>query len=380
MSVFNVKLQTLSPVHIGDGNELRQGFDFMVRGNATYRLNEDAILQAKESQVRPDRAGHYPTPGQLLTEADYSNGNFFRYALRGAARSGKMDARVKSFIKDVYDRPYIPGSSLKGALRTALAWLGWGEVIHTAVNRDMLGGKKEWAGQDIEKKLFRPIDEERKKDPNHDLLRALHISDLIGNYDAHDSLWVLNAQVLKQNKREGSREQAPIELECLGGSLEFTGSITIDETLFSALAEKQLNFKSRKIWLDELVKRTNQHSFARIEKLASWFAKQKGCEKIAEFYATELLNRPMTENQALVQFGWGAGWDGKTFWTHLQKDPDFFEFAIVGKYRLDIAKQNSKRHSGDPFPQSRRAVLSVKDKVTPLRPFGWVLLELEKVR
>ena len=128
MTVYKVSLQTLSPVHIGDGNELRQGFDFMVRGNATYRLNEDAILQAKENLVRPDRAGHYPTPGALLSEADYERDGYFRYILRGAARSGKMDARVKSFIKDVYDRPYIPGSSLKGALRTALAWTGWSEV------------------------------------------------------------------------------------------------------------------------------------------------------------------------------------------------------------------------------------------------------------
>ena len=124
MSVYQVKLQTLSPVHIGDGGELRQGFDFMVRGNATYRLNEDAILQAKEAQVRPDRYGHYPTPGALLQEADYERDAYFRYILRGAARSAKLDARLKSFIKDVYDRPYIPGSSLKGALRTALAWTG----------------------------------------------------------------------------------------------------------------------------------------------------------------------------------------------------------------------------------------------------------------
>jgi hypothetical protein len=69
MTVYQVSLQTLSPIHIGDGNELRQNFDFAIHNNRTYRLNEDEILFAKENQLRPDRQGHYP-PGNLLTEGD----------------------------------------------------------------------------------------------------------------------------------------------------------------------------------------------------------------------------------------------------------------------------------------------------------------------
>jgi CRISPR-associated protein Csm5 len=367
MTVYNVKLQTLSPVHIGDGNELRQGFDFMVRGNATYRLNEDAILQAKESQVQPDRSGHYPTPGALLTETDYDRDEYFRYTLRGAARSGKADARVKSFIKDVYDRPYIPGSSLKGALRTALAWTGWSEV-NLKLERGMIGTSRSWAGQRLERKIFGP-------DPNHDLLRALHVSDLFGPQQAGGGLMVVNAQVL--TKRAA---QSPIELETLPGEVSFTGSITVDDALFAPFAERELGFGNRRHWLDELTLRAQKHSHARAVELAEWFGNaDPSYAPLANFY-NQLVQAQLAPHQALVQLGWGAGWDGKTFWTHLQKDEFLFE-QLVTDFRMNKAGRNSHREPGDAFPRSKRAAMSVKQGVArPVAPFGWVLLEMEKIK
>lgn len=365
MSVFQVKLHTLSPVHIGDGVELRQGFDFMVRGNATYRLNEDAILLAKESQIRPDRFGHYLPPGQLLSETDYQNDGFFRYALRGAARSGKMDARVKSFIKDVYDRPYIPGSSIKGALRTALAWNGWSEM-NLKLDRAMIGNNRSWAGQRLERKIF-------GADPNHDLLRALHVSDLFGPQDPGGGLMVVNAQVLTKHTA-----QSPIELETLPGDVIFSGSLTIDEVLFTNFAERELSFANRKDWLDELTLRAQKHSHERILLLSDWFGDaDPAYAPLANFYH-QLSEITLPANQALLQIGWGAGWDGKTFWTHLQKDEFLFE-QLVNDFRMNKAGRNSRREPGDAFPRSRRAAMSVRQGVArPAAPFGWVLMEMIK--
>lgn len=364
MTVYNVTLQTLSPLHIGDGNELRQDFDFVSRENKTYRLDEDVILRVKENQLRPDRQGHYPPPGKLLGESDFSNLNLFRYVLRGTARSGKVDARLKSFIKDVYDRPYIPGSSLKGALRTALAWTGWDEV-KPKLDRAAIGNSKSWAGQPIEKKLF-------GADPNHDLLRALHVADLFGPEDAGGGLLVVNAQVLTPKNA-----QSPIELETLPGDAVFKGSITIDDTLFSDMAEKELHFRNRRHWLSELTARAQAHSKARIEELLNWFEKaDQAYAGMANFYR-QLNDAQLGANQALVQLGWGSGWDGKTFWTHLQKDPALFE-RLVADFRMHKAgKDSPPRKIGDAFPRSKRAAMTVKNKVAQaVAPFGWVLLEL----
>jgi CRISPR-associated protein Csm5 len=365
MSNFELSLQTLSPLHIGDGDELRQNFDFAVHEGRTYRLNEDAILLAKADVLRPNREGIYPTPGQLLAAPDFLNPTLFRYSLRGFPRSSKTDARLKSFIKDIYDRPYIPGSSLKGAIRTALAWTGWQEV-RPHLDRSTLGRSRSWAGQPLERKLFGP-------DPNHDLLRALHVSDLNGPGGPGSGLMLVNAQVLTR-RNAGS----PIELEAVAGDVSFTGSLTIDDLLFSEVNEKELHFNNRKHWLDEMIPRIQAHSKARIGELAQWFSAADNCEAIAQFYA-RLAGASLGPRQALLQIGWGAGWDGKTFWTHLQKDKLLFE-QLVTDFRLHKAGRNTPpRRTGDPFPRSKRAVMVVKDQVLrAARPFGWVLIELEE--
>lgn len=363
MSVYKVTLRILSPLHIGDGNELRQDFDFVVYQGRTYRLNEDAVLEAKATRLRPGADGRYPAPGRLLDEADFRNQDLFRYVLRGIPRSRKTDARVKSFIKDVYDRPYIPGSSLKGALRTALAWTGWKEV-NPALNRSAIGRSKYWAAQPLERKLFGP-------NPNHDLLRALHISDFTGIKEPGGGLLLVNAQVLTK-RSQGS----PIELEALSGDLIFHGSLTVDETLFSAWAEPQLHFQNRRHWLDELLTRARAHSKARISRLLDWYQNAEQAEAIASFYR-QLAQVQLQPNQALLQLGWGSGWDGKTFWTHLRRDANLFE-QLVREFRMDRAGKQSTRQPGDPFPRSRRAAMTIKDgRPRAVAPFGWVLVEMK---
>jgi CRISPR-associated protein Csm5 len=365
MTVYTVTLQSLAPLHIGDGDELRQDFDFAVHGGRTYRLNEDAILKAKEERLRPGAGGRYPAPGKLLEESDFQKPQLFRYVLNGAPRSSLTDARMKSFIKDVYDRPYIPGSSLKGALRTALAWTGWPEV-KPRLDRNAIGRNKSWAGQPLEHKLFGP-------DPNHDLLRALHVSDLFGPEKPGQGLLLANAQVLTK-KSAGS----PIELEAISGDVSFTGTLTVDETLFAPMAETELRFSNRRHWLDELLPRVQAHSKARIRELSDWFEQAEGCEAIARFYR-QLAYAELGAERALVQIGWGTGWDGKTFWTRLQADPQLFE-QLVEEFRMHKAGRSSPpRHPGDAFPRSKRAAMVVKDRVAhAAAPFGWALLELRK--
>lgn len=359
MTTYQITLRTLSPIHIGSGEILRENFDFSIYEKRTWRLNEDEILRAKETQWRAAR-GAYPPPGNMLTPADYQNPAFFRYAMRGYPRSTKTYAELREFIKDAHDYPYIPGSSLKGAFRTALAWTGWRE-INPRLDRNAIGRTKSWAGHPLEQKIF-------GDNPNYDLLRALQVSDLRGAEKAGAGLIVVNAQVVTMRKK-GS----PVELEALPGEIAFKGSLKIDETLFAPWAEK-LGFANRKHWLDELMARTQAHSKARIEELAQWFGNADGAERIAAFY-NQLAKVSPGKNRALVQIGWGAGWDGKTFWTHLQKDKMLFE-QIVSDFRMHKTSQDnpSRRKPGDPFPRSKRVVM--KDGASAA-PFGWVLVEME---
>lgn len=363
MAVYTLKVTTLTPLHIGDGYELRQGFDFVVYNKKTYRLDVDALLAARGERLRPDRMGNYPLPSTLLEEADYTRRDFFRYVLPGSPRSNKADARLRSCIKDVYDRPYIPGSSLKGALRTALAWCGWSEV-GLRLERSIIGQSRKGAGQELERRLF-------GRDPNHDLLRALQVSDCSGPGKPGGNLAVVNAQVLTL-RAAGS----PVELEAVRGDVVFQGSLHIDETLFSRMAEPQLGFANHRRWLDELLPRVQKHSRARLLRLAAWFEQSADGAQVGQFYR-ELLEKDLPSTQAFMQLGWGTGWDGMTLGSHLQKDANLFE-QIVWDFKLHKANRNAPpRKPGDPFPRSKRAVMRVVEgRAAAVAPLGWVLLEL----
>lgn len=373
MAVYDLTLTVLSPLHIGDGGELAQGFDFLVRQGRTYRLNVDAVLAARGAQMRPDRAGNYPLPAKLLQPADLDNPAFFRYQILGSPSSKKENAIVKSCIKDVYDYPYIPGSSLKGTLRTVLAWCGLFE-LNPNINRQKFGinnkgydqkkPKPEKAGNELEKDLF-------GKSSNYDLLRALHVSDLLGNHKPAQCLTVINAQVINQKGIGVS-----VSLEAIAKNKAFKGTLKIDETLFSPAAERELGFANHRRWLDELLPRAQQHAQARIKQLLAWFEQADGYPEVAEFYR-QLANASLPPNQALLQLGWGAGWDGKTFWTHLQKDADLFD-QLVSDFHMQKVGRGAPRRKASDFPLSKRIarINMTSGDITNPMPMGWVLLEI----
>ncbi len=367
MTTYKLTLQTLSPVHIGAGEELRLGFDFVVANKRTWRLNEEAILEAKWEQMGLGKPGRqrYPLPGEVLQERDFSNNEFFRYVLRGAPHSFKADARLQACIKDPADRPYVPGSSLKGAFRTALAWTGWDEV-RPRLDRSAIGNRRSWAGRPLEQKVF-------GRDPNHDLLRALHVSDLHGGLLPNKALGVVTARVLTRGDL-----QSPIALEAILGNQVLRGTLKIDETLFSSQAERELKFGNRRRWLDELMKRVQAHSRARIERMMHWFGTVRGADKIANYYR-QLLALKLPSNKALVQLGWGSGWDGKTFWTHLQNNEALFE-KLMRDFRLQHRRsRNAPPTKAKDFPVSRRVITRGEgDSASIIAPFGWVLVTLSE--
>jgi CRISPR-associated protein Csm5 len=357
VTTYQLTLTTRSFLHIGDGQELHQDFDYAVFNGRTYRLNEDAILEDRGEAALA--RGRVPPPGRLLEPNDFQQGHYFRYILPGEPRSEKTYAMVRSCIKDVHDRPYIPGSSLKGALRTALAWAAWGEM-GLSWRLDGLDNRAKFASQPLEKRIF-------GRDPNHDLLRALRVSDLHGPQRPEDSLALANVQVVTHGGR-GS----PVELEVIRPKTVFTGTLSVDDYLLGQAAGR-LGFDGKQHWLSEMMLRVQRHSRQRLEQLSQWYQAAPECEKVQGFLQ-ELAR--FAERFVFLQLGWGAGWDSKTFGSRLQENPGQFEALIADRrYRLQPVRGRNKpgRRAGDPFPESRKVIIS-QDR--PVAPLGWVMLEM----
>lgn len=118
----------LTPIHVGDGTELTPD-SYVIRGNELLRFDPARVLVSLGESGRRDYLamlnggkleGAQKVLGEAVTDADITG----RIAVSDAAAQDlKPDAkrfgRIHPFVRSG-GRPYIPGSSIKGALRTAL--------------------------------------------------------------------------------------------------------------------------------------------------------------------------------------------------------------------------------------------------------------------
>ncbi len=367
--LYRVRATLLTPLHIGNGRELLHEYDYAIFNGRTWRINEAALLDAQDADdvALASKLAALKPATLLKPPADFCvETGYFRYVVQGTPRSQAPGAQLREQLKDVYDRPYLPGSSLKGALRTGLAWYAWRQRSLTPQVND-LGRRREWAAQPYEHMLFGP-------NPNHDVLRALQVSD--SQPAGADRLMLVNARVLGRGGGLGS----PIELEAVRPDTVFELTLKVDEALFSAWArEARLNLPGED-WFKRLAEIMRAYATQRIQRELSWFEAIPGAARLAEFYRG-LQEAKLANNRFLVQVGWGAGWGAKTLGLHFERHPSFME-RVISEYRL----ARGKRKVGDPFPRSRRVAVRVERgpngerRETPAMPLGWMLVELEPRR
>jgi CRISPR-associated protein Csm5 len=371
-TIYDITVTTITPLHIGSGRELLNDYDYAIRNGRTWRINEDALLDAQNADD-PKVAEQLARtkPAQLLEPKDYREGNpYFRYILRGAPRSTGEGAQLREQLKDAYDRPYLPGTTLKGALRTALGWYLW-DARKLQPESRLLNRRREFAVRQYEQTLF-------GTDPNHDLLRALQVgdSDPLGA----DRLIVANARVINHR----GELKAPIEMEAVAPESVFHLTMKIDRQLFSDWSKAGgLNLRGDKL-LEQLAQVVGRHTQERVTREAAWFAKAQGGVRIAQFYQ-QLAQTRIGNRRFLIALGWGTGWEDKTFGTRLLADKPFMQH-ILREYRLTRARQQDRqdKDAAIVFPTSRRVFVGlVQDergqrKEMPQAAPGWCLVEMKE--
>jgi len=371
-AVYDVTVTTVTPLHIGSGRELLHEYDYVIHAKRTWRIDENALLDAQNADD-PRLAAQLASrpPAELLRKPqDFTEGSpFFRYALLGAPRSTDEGAQLREQLKDAFDRPYLPGSTLKGALRTALGWHAWGEgklqPEGRALNRD-----RRFAGQNYEHQLF-------GNDPNHDLLRALQVSDS-APVDV-DRLMVANARVI--NRR--GELKAPIEMEAIRPETEFRLTLKVDRQLFSDWAKKGGLNLSGETLIAQLPQVVSQHTQQQLTREAVWFGGAQGGVRIAQFFQ-QLAQTKMGNRRFLIALGWGTGWENKTFGTRLLGSKPFMRY-ILSEYRLSRSRRGSSDSDKEiVFPSSRRVFVGLmQDKQgrrveAPQAVPGWCLVEMKE--
>lgn len=370
-STFRLTVTTLTPLHIGTGNTLLRDFDYVTRDGKTWVINEDTLadLLADYGDDLAKMAAGRPASELLRPEDFHADSPLFRYVLPGEPRSQNPGSVLQEQIKDPWDCPYIPGSSLKGALRTALFYAGYGGrnlQFRVAPSNDRVNVK--YVAQPLERDVF-ANNVSSGKAPNHDLLRAMQIGDSIP--DEQRRLRIVNVTVSKNSQPSGS----PIELEAIPSDISFEMSLSLDGYLLSNQIRRELGYVDDQIgWVQGLPQIVNSWTQDRLSvesqtnRSSNWTNTFEQIKPIVDRFVAD-----QTSSEFVVQLGWGGGWDSKTLGKHLTDNKTEFS-RLVNDRRYKMLRKG-KFVAGDVYPKTRRAI--VTRKMQPISLLGWVWVRME---
>lgn len=349
---YRLLIQTLSPLHVGSGAEQlqRRTPDFLpVNGRMVVIDPEKLSIVMTSDQI--DRIMRGDSLRELIEDLD----NEGKQALAAYTLPDTSDqiTTIRPHVKLPGALPYLPGSSLKGAFRTALAWAMLTDGIFTLSSRDI--GKMRVRADDLmDHALF-------GTDPNHDLLRALHVSDSQGVTQqeglrlAPVAVYSINAHGKLIPKGQGYR----FHIETIPEGVELWAHARRDNFILEPDQSSRLHFGKGSEYLLRLPRNVNRLANRLIQQ-ESAFYKRYGSPYLCEFYGmlAKTLKNIDTERSCLLQVAWGTGWTSKTVGSSLK---EALLSEIKTRYRL--GRLNSV------FPKTRRLVEREGKADMPL---GWL--------
>ncbi|MEM4204193.1 MAG: type III-A CRISPR-associated RAMP protein Csm5, partial [Candidatus Methanomethylicaceae archaeon] len=190
LETYTMLIRTITPVHIGSGDRLSAAVDFVRQNGNLVVIDHERLLQWVAHQPDAERLADQLTqafadPARGINEFLNSESVKLRLDIKAVQAyvlpySGRPRESF-AFIKNSANQPYLPGSSLKGALRSAIlrgAMLVITELQDFASRQVQEGSKEQRTrSQHIEARLFAPGAQESRKIPNYDINRLLVVRD-----------------------------------------------------------------------------------------------------------------------------------------------------------------------------------------------------------
>lgn len=405
----SVAVETMTPVFIGDGDEVKP-LGFVLDRQVAHVLDTDRFFQglteAEQSRylewIDPllarlgeldesiRQAGrNWELRRQLNRErrkaaAALSIDTFLRdrvrtnpvqfvrsrdcvaYSVEFGPRPGHDGFRT--FIKDAQHRPYVPGTELKGALRTSLLYHLLSDddsYARLRANLDDLRSllrskapywkKRRKLGQiagDLEAGLLRGI----KNDAKFDLLRMVQVSDAAPLSN--------QALRLEMTQSAGTRRWTKTVVEALRAGTTCEFQITLGEGPEWLLERLGLDRQSRWVSLERLLRASYERSKAILDEEADYFADEPRMR--AQIADLQRHNQPASP---LLRLGAGQGFLSTTVGLQVKRrDERLFDEAV----REGVSFQRRWRTEPGNFPKTRRVVSGRRDE--PIGTLGWVKL------
>ncbi|HNZ61122.1 MAG TPA: type III-A CRISPR-associated RAMP protein Csm5 [Methanofastidiosum sp.] len=377
-------IETISPVHIGGKEQTLSFLDYVVSKDRIFVANENALLQEMEKKgvlkdftqgvIQKQRTGENDLTSLIKSYGAYDNtfvNAISAYTVSKNFVLGASDKpEIKPFVRNGHYQPYIPGSSLKGSIRTAILYNYLKKVSRNDYERvvstfkkkinEVPRGKvmKEWEQKRFSEKFLTSIfnsyylSQESKNDyryrfgPNTDIMRAIQISDTPPLNK--NSLELNRVRVLNYKRGEEKLLGIKMSPECIPVGKKIESFLKVDTQVLKYFKEnngKQLPFNSEK----DIINCCNEFSKDIIRSEISYYEgfKNVNTEDILEFY---------NGLDANLKLGWGSGLTATTIFLLLESESDKYK-SIFKNYSSEI-------------PVSRRVVTTENNEI--VSSLGWV--------
>ena len=370
MTTTRYTLTCLSPVHVGTGNQLSK-FDGAYQDRQWFVIDLDAVLA--HPGVDADALA------RAMGERNFAWASWLQQNGLAAADAAAYalpcpqdpdTVAVRDAIKTYLRQPYLPGTSVKGALRTAVLTrlltdarnAGTPEWRKVQYQLEELRGNPRWLGQPIERAVL-------GRNPNHDLMRAVQVVDSQPVAVERLAVGLVWTYTLRGNRLVEKREsdgdyKSFVEWFPSGTALRL--DVRLDDFLFGDMANRELRFRdAREQSVRQLARTCNAHAQALVASEKEFLA-ACGPTVLHEFYQElEAALPALPEGAFLLNVGWGGGWEVKTLGDLLR--------TALGREGFQKLRQQHRlgRRPDAPFPKTRRLAY---EGGAAQWPMGWVKL------
>ncbi len=296
---YPIALTPLTPIHIGDGSQL-EAYEYTVVKDRFYRVSLDRLLTRLTPPEREQLNRHIERDlvglrrfvrehfSPEISEYSAAASPQFQQVYEEKLGQSQNQLIVFPFLRTM-GKPLIPGSSLKGALRTA--------ILDRLITSPISG--QEYADT-LEAQTLGYMGDRRPNIPE-DPLKGLRIADV-----SLSAEHIVAEQVETKKKEAGRLEDLSMQIlqevtvsSLTGQEVSFPGEIRIYE---SFLNQQTAPLKQGLRWLAEAC-----NAFYQDRVLAAEERYFRGFKSVETVY--QQIRSAIDQDSFLIRLGWGSGLD-----------------------------------------------------------------------
>ncbi len=383
--IIPVKITVLSPLHIGSGKTADTEVETIRKNEETIAfLSLDKLLEGvvknKQQFYELSRkiAGETNKPlEKIISEKTLEDAIIY---MVHDERTSRFSRDIKTFVRDARNIPLIPGTSLKGAIRTLIF------KAYLKEHEELLNPKN------FNDKRYSPESKVFGRDAQKDPMKILKTRDI---YPENENISLRTVKMFdisndgsrcgfKKTGRGGgelteANRATPINVEALNEGTVLNGQIVIDRYFYKNTLGDKGSKDIDKEWFKDFFEDffsslaiTSKYETLKdvddeIDFLEK-FGADCNVQKVIQFYKDLKKDIKNSNGTIYLRMAWGIGWKGMT--GNVYKGSAFDK--IVANNKLD------KRRRAVVFPKTRRLFME-RNKYEELAayPAGWIKIEKE---